>query len=106
MSNTIKLVKLNNLQYNTNRDPQVYRRLPNETFHLEVHLQGSGSAKAKFEADGKVLAEETVNLPGKFLSEFSFDEAGTRIGTLTVEAGGQTESQDLRLDVMTKAWVG
>lgn len=32
----VKLVKLNGLQYNANRDPQAYRRTVNESFLIQA----------------------------------------------------------------------
>lgn len=102
----VKLIKLNNLQYNPNRDPEVYRRPVNKEFRLQALLNGSGTAKARFEAEGKVLCESTVNLPGSFECKFSFDSAGTRIGTLSIEGAGENYTQDIRIDVTEHAWVG
>jgi len=106
MSDTVQRIILNNLQYNPNRDPQVYRRLANENFRIQAVLGGSGSAKVNLSVDGNAVAEESVDLPGKFSCETSFDSAGIRIATLTVEANGETVSQDIRLDVLDHAWIG
>ena len=102
----LKMVKLNNLQYNPNRDPQVYRRSVNKDFRLQALLNGSGAAKAKFEVDGKVVGEGSVNLPGTFECKFSYDTAGTRIGTLVIEGNGESVKQDVRVDVMEHDWIG
>lgn len=102
----VKLIKLNNLQYNPNRDPEVYRRPVNKEFRLQALLNGSGTAKARFEAEGKVLCESTVNLPGSFECKFSYDSPGTRIGTLTIEGPGESFTQDIRIDVTEHAWIG
>jgi len=102
----VKLIKLNNLQYNPNRDPEVYRRPVNKEFRLQALLAGSGNAKAKFVVDGAVLCEGAVNLPGTFECKFSYDSAGTRVGTLSIEGAGQNFSQDIRVDVMDHAWIG
>jgi len=102
----VKLIKLNNLQYNANRDPEVYRRPINQEFRLQAVLNGSGSAKARFEAEGKTLGEATVNLPGSFECKFSYDTAGTRVGTLVVEGNGDSFHQDIRIDVTEHAWIG
>lgn len=106
MSDIVQRIILNNLQYNTNRDPQVYRRLANETFRIQAALGGSGTASVSFSVDGNEIANESVNLPGKFSCETSFDSAGIRVGTLTVEANGETSSHDIRLDVLDHAWIG
>lgn len=106
MSSIIKLVSVNNLEYNANRDPQVYRRPVGENFRIQARIEGSGTAKAQFEVDGEVKCEKTVSLPGKFDCQVSFDEAGTRNGSLVVEANGTTETRDIRLDVEEYAWIG
>ena len=38
MKKLVKVVKLNNLQYNANRDPEVYRRCIKEPFRLQALL--------------------------------------------------------------------
>jgi hypothetical protein len=97
----VKLVKLNNLQYNPNRDPQVYRRAAGEPFRIQALLNGGGSARCRItESSGTVLAEQTVALPGTFTQEIAFPDAGTRMVMLTVEAGAERYAQDLRLDVL------
>lgn len=106
MKKLVKLVKLNNLQYNSNRDPEVYRRAVNEPFRLQALLEGTGTARARFEVDSKTVCEKSLALPATFDCSVSFPSAGIRLGTLTVEAGGETVEQTLRLDVMAHAWVG
>ena len=96
----IKLIKLNNLQYNPNRDPQAYRRCANEPFRIQVLLDGAGEAKcALTDQRGQVLDQKTVILPGTYTHEVSFATPGVRLVTLSVEGNGQRVSQDLRLDV-------
>ncbi len=102
----VKMIKLNNLQYNPNRDPEVYRRPVNKEFRLQVLLNGSGSASVRLDAEGQTLSEATVNLPGAFECKFSFDSPGTRVGTLTIEGGGDSYRQDVRLDVTEHEWIG
>ncbi|MBD3618182.1 MAG: hypothetical protein HUJ28_01750 [Chromatiales bacterium] len=102
----LKMIKLNNLQYNMNRDPQVYRRSVNKDFRLQALLNGSGTASAKFEVDGKVVGEGKVDLPGTFETKFSYDTAGTRIGTLVIEGNGESVKEDIRIDVMEHDWIG
>ncbi|NIR59473.1 MAG: hypothetical protein GWO02_08095 [Gammaproteobacteria bacterium] len=106
MRKLVKMIKLNNLQYNANRDPQFYRRLPNEEFRLQVFLEGRGQARARLEAEDRTLCDAQIELPGVLDCRFAFDTAGVRIGTLTVEGEGETHRQDLRLDVIAEAWVG
>lgn len=108
MSNTlIKMIKINNLQYNVNRDPQAYRRSVNEVFRIQALLSGAGTARCALrDAKNQVIAEKAISLPGSFTHELAFATAGARIITLSVEGAGQKFSQDLRLDVMEHAWVG
>lgn len=102
----VKLVKLNNLQYNANRDPQVYRRTVNHDFRLQALLNGSGAATASFTVDGETKCEGNVNLPGTFECKFAYPTAGTRIGTLTIEGNGETFKEDIRIDVDEHDWIG
>ena len=106
MENPIKQVKLNQLEYNPNRDPQVYRRVINKSFDLSVRLAGSGSAKVSLIADGVTLAESDVSLPGNFAASPSFDSAGTRLGTVTVNKDGESYTTHVRFDVMEHDWIG
>ena len=107
MKKLVKLVKLNNLQYNANRDPEVYRRVANENFRIQAMLDGSGQAKCKIaDVTGKILAEKNVALPGVFNHEISFPTPGVRVITLSVEANGEKYAQDLRLDVLEHTWIG
>ena len=106
MSKLVKMIRVNNLEYNANRDPQVYRRTVGENFRIQALLEGSGSASAQFVVGGEVKCESTVALPGKFDCQVSFDEPGTVLGTLTIEANGESISQSIRLDVEKYAKVG
>lgn len=105
MSNAIKMIRVNNVQYNANRDPQVYRRCANEDFRIEADLQGEGNARVTFEADGKTESQ-TITLPGKFDMKISFDSPSTRVGSLVVDVNGDISSSYIRLDVMEHAWIG
>lgn len=103
----MKLVKLNGLQYNPNRDPQVYRRCVNEPFRLQALLDGEGEARCTLrDASGRILDEKTITLPGTYTHELSFTAPGVHIVTLTAEGAGQQIARDLRLDVLEHAWVG
>lgn len=103
----VKLLKLNNLQYNPNRDPQVYRRCVNEPFRIQALLDGGGEARCVLcDERGETLRESVVTLPGTFTRELAFATPGVRLVTLTVAAGGEQFSQDLRLDVLEHARVG
>ncbi len=97
----MKMIKINKLQYNPNRDPQVYRRMVNESFRIEVVFGSSGTVRCALrDAKNRVIAEKAVAAPGTFIHELSFPTPGTRLVTLLVEGNGQQSSRDLRLDVM------
>jgi hypothetical protein len=103
----VKLVKLNNLQYNPNRDPQVYRRVAGQPFRIQALLEGAGTAKCIVrDAAGKALVERDVPAPGTFTHELAYDKPGQYLVTLEVSRGGETFAQPLRLDVLEHAWVG
>ena len=106
MSKLVKLVKLNNLQYNANRDPEVYRRVPKKPFRIQALLDGTGKARATVEVEGKTACNETIELPGTFTCEVAFDTPGIRVAVLKVEGAGEAYRQDLRLDVMAHEWIG
>lgn len=106
MSRLVKLIKLNNLQYNANRDPEVYRRTPKRPFRIQALLNGSGKARAKLEVEGRVPCNQSINLPGSFTCEVAFDTPGVRIATLVIEGNGESFTQDLRLDVVEHEWIG
>ncbi|HXZ51432.1 MAG TPA: hypothetical protein VEH51_05465 [Burkholderiales bacterium] len=103
----VRMVKLNGLQYNANRDPAVYRRAAGEAFRLQALLCGSGSAQCSvIDARGKMLASQTVQRPATFTCELKFDRPGSQVVTLEVRSGAVRFAQDLRLDVLAHAWVG
>lgn len=107
MKKLVKLVKINNLQYNANRDPEVYRRSANENFRIQALVDGTGAVKCQLlDSTGKILNEQTVNAPGTYTHEIAFATPGTRVVTLVVESSGEKFAQDLRLDVMKHAWIG
>jgi len=106
MNSTIKLLRLNGLQYNANRDPQFYRRLPNQTFRIQADLIGEGSAKVSLFVENSKKLEQNVNLPGRFDGSISFDKPGSYIATLIVDKQGDINETNLRLDVMAHAWIG
>ncbi len=107
MKKLVKLVKLNNLQYNANRDPAVYRRCANETFRIQALIDSDNTVECTLtDAAGKVLGKQAVSGPGQCTHEVSFPTPGIRLVTLNVSGQGQTFSQDLRLDVMEHAWHG
>ena len=107
MNRLVKFVKLNNLQYNANRDPQVYRRVVGEPFRIQAFLAGAGSAKCALrDAAGGVIAEQELVPPGPFNVEVVYREPGQRVVTLDVTRGAERYTQDLRLDTLEHAWVG
>lgn len=107
MKKLVRLVKLNNLQYNPNRDPQVYRRVVGEAFRIQAFVEGAGTAKcAVRDAAGKALVERDVPSPGTFTHELTFGKPGQNLVTLEVSRGGETFRQPLRLDVLEHAWIG
>ncbi|WP_298135764.1 hypothetical protein [Acidiferrobacter sp.] len=108
MKKLVKLVRLNNLTYNTNRDPQVYRRVPKVPFRIQALLEGEGRARAQVVVEGETQArcDQQITLPNTFTCEVAFDTAGSRVATLIVENGGESFRQNLRLDVMEHAWIG
>ena len=107
MKKLVKLVKLNNLEYNANRDPAVYRRLANEGFRIQALIEGEGAIKCTLtDANNKTINEQTVNGPGTYTHEVSFATPGVRIVTLNIAGNGAKLSQNLLLDVMEHAWHG
>jgi hypothetical protein len=101
------LIKINGLQYNPQRDPQAYRRCVNQPFRIEALIRGTGTARCSLrDAQGALLSEQAVALPGVYTHEFAYATPGTRIVTLTVETGEASSTCNLRLDVLERAWVG
>jgi hypothetical protein len=97
----VRMLKLNGLQYNANRDPQVYRRAVGECFTLQALLDGSGAAECSLtDATGRLLASGTVRRPGAFKAGLGFDSPGSRLVTLRVASGAETFEQTLRLDAL------
>lgn len=106
MQNPISQISLNNLEYNTNRDPQVYRRSINKPFNLKVKMIGSGSANVSLKVAGETISKESVSLPGLFEANPSFDSVGTRVGTILVESGNNVFETFIRFDVLEKDYTG
>jgi len=106
MNRTIKLLRINGLQYNANRDPQFYRRLPNQAFVIQADINGEGNAKVTLDIENGEKIEKTVTLPGRFEASVSFDKAGSYVASLIVDQNGDISETDLRLDVLAHAWVG
>ena len=105
--NIIKMIKINNLQYNTLRDPQVYRRVAGDPFRLQVVVAGRGPVQVTLtDEKGANLAQSDVQAPGTFSHELTFSKPGVRIVTVTAQHADHSESRNMRLDVMAHAWVG
>lgn len=103
----INMFKINSLQYNALRDPQVYRRVAGEPFRIQAMINGRDTVRVSLSDErGAVLAQGDVQAPGTFSHELRFDKPGVRIVTLTAQHADHSESHDLRLDVMAQAWVG
>jgi hypothetical protein len=103
----VRFVKLNNLQFNANRDPQVYRRVVGEPFRIQAFLGGAGSAKCALrDASGATFETRDVSPPGPFNVEVKYERPGQHVVTLDVTRGSERFSQDLRLDVLEHAWIG
>lgn len=100
----VRMVKLNGLQYNANRDPQAYRRRLGEAFSLQAMLDGSGRATCSVsDAQGAMLASGELARPGTFSAELRFDAPGTRLVTLRVASDTEHFEQTLRLDTLPAA---
>lgn len=106
MGKLVKQVRLNNLEYNPNRDPGIYRRVPEKPFRIQAVLDGKGEAHATVEVDGIVRCEQNLRIPGTFNCEIRFDTPGVRVAMLFVRANGETFRQSLRLDVAPHEWIG
>jgi len=104
MTNPIKTIKLNNLQYNSNRDPQAFRGIINKPFRLQVLLTGTGSADVTLSTTGKILSQQTVSLPGTFECEISFDTAVSHLGTIKVDVNSESYKDYVRFDVTETPW--
>ncbi len=103
----VRMVKLNGVQFNANRDPQAYRRTAGEPFRLEALLDGAGEAQCSVSDErGETLTRASVARPGRYACELSFDQPGVRLVTLRITSGDEQYAQTLRLDLMAHAWVG
>ena len=105
--NIINMIKINNLQFNALRDPQVYRRAGGEPFRIQVVVAGRDTVQVTLtDEKGASLAQGNVQAPGTFSHELTYAKPGVRIVTVTAQHADHRESRDLRLDVMAHAWVG
>ena len=107
MKKLVRLVRLNGLQYNANRDPQAYRRVAGEPFRIEALIEDGAPARCTLrDVSGKVVVSADVSGGATFAHELRFDAPGVHVVTLAVERGSEQFAQDLRLDVLAHAWVG
>ena len=107
MSKLVKLVRLNGLQFNANRDPQVYRRVVGEVFRIQALLDEGATAHCTLsDAGGRVMVSAEVPGGGTFSHDVRFDAPGVHVITLAAVRGGDAFTQDLRLDVLAHEWVG
>ncbi|MDH3326020.1 MAG: hypothetical protein OEM38_04800 [Gammaproteobacteria bacterium] len=104
MTSPIKIIKLNNVQYNSNRDPQVFRRVVNKPFRLQVFLGGTGNANVSLTTGDNTLSQQTVTLPGTFDCNVEFATAASHLGTVNVEVNGETYKDYVRFDVTDTPW--
>lgn len=104
MAALVKLVKVNGLQYNANRDPQAYRRAPGTPFRIQALLNGPGAARVTLTAaDGTMLASAEVPAPGTWTHDVAFADPGSRLVRLEAARGADRFGMDLRLDVVVPA---
>ena len=101
--NLIHQININGLEWNKFRDPDNYRRAPGEDYRFKVRLGGQGNATVRLEIDGQKVCEESVSLPGSFSCTTKFDSPGARVATITAEAGGETETRDITIDIWEQA---
>lgn len=97
----VRMLRLNGLQYNANRDPRAYRRVAGTPFRLQLWLEGEGEARCSVhDEDDRLLAGALEKRPGRFSCELAFDDPGSRVVTLRVAGGGEAWEQTLRLDTL------
>jgi len=102
----VRLLKLNGLEYNVNRDPQVYRRVTGKPFRFEALLDGTGTADVRFIVAGKTVHESIARLPDRLDFTVSFETPGIRVGELLIESTDARYERYIRLDVEEKEWTG
>lgn len=105
MTRLVKLVRLNGLQYNANRDPQAYRRAVGAPFRIDALIDSAARCTLR-DARGNVLAAAEVPPGGTFTHALTYDRPGTYVVTLAAEGGAGSFALDLRLDVLAHAWIG
>lgn len=96
----VKLVRVNGLQYNRNRDPQAYRRPAGVPFRIQALTDGRGAVRITLrDADGSPRVSADVEAPGTWTHEVVYDTPGSRLMLLEAARGGDRYALDLRLDV-------
>jgi hypothetical protein len=101
MAPLVRLVKVNGLQYNRNRDPQAYRRAPGVPFRIQALVEGRGETRVSLVAsDGATIASATVTAPATWTHDVAYAEPGSRLVRVEVARGEARYGIDLRLDVV------
>ncbi|HEY5638296.1 MAG TPA: hypothetical protein VIS77_15505 [Burkholderiales bacterium] len=100
----VRMLRVNGVQYNANRDPQAYRSALGSPFRLQLWLEGSGEARCSVsDADGRLLAGALERRPGRFTCELPAEAPGTRLVTVRATDGAEVWEQAVRLDTLPAA---
>ena len=100
----VRMLRLNGVEYNANRDPQAYRRGIGAPFRLQLWLEGSGEARCSVSDEGgRLLAAAVERRPGRFTCELAFDTPGSRLVTVRATDGAEAWERSLRLDTLPAA---
>ncbi len=100
MAPPVKLIRVNGLQYNRNRDPQAYRRGPGVPFRIQAVTDGRGAVRITLrDAAGTALASADVEAPATWTHEVAYETPGSRLLQLEAARGADRLAFDLRLDV-------
>jgi hypothetical protein len=96
-------VRLNGLQFNANRDPQVSaggrRAVP-----IQALVDAGAGVRCTADANGQSSSRR--RLPRHIQPRTEVRAPGVHVVTLVAARDGQSFTQDLRLDVLAHAWVG
>jgi hypothetical protein len=104
MAPLVRRVLVNGLQYNANRDPQVYRRTPGVPFRIQALVDGRGATHvALVDAAGNAIAAADVTAPATWTHEVAYADVGSRPVRLQASRGSDAFALDLRLDVVPAA---
>ena len=100
----VRMLRLNGLQYNANRDPQAYRCAAGTPFRLQLWLDGDGEARCSVhDAGGRLLAGALEKRPGRFTCELPAGAPGTQVVTVRATDGAEVWEQAVRLDTLPAA---